>query len=117
MRSPSCSRAPFASDPYGGFYVDYPRIVKALEDGAAAYVAEVGARERRDGLSVETAVLNGAVAEAITRRAAARPGSLVVLGTHGRTGWRAAVIGSVARRVVLLARGPVMLFRPAAAGK
>jgi nucleotide-binding universal stress UspA family protein len=34
-----------------------------------------------------------------------------VLATHGRTGWRAAVIGSVARRVVLLTGGPVLMVR------
>jgi hypothetical protein len=42
-------------------------------------------------------------------------GSLLVLGSHGRTGWRAAVLGSVARRVVALTEGPVLVVRPAAA--
>jgi nucleotide-binding universal stress UspA family protein len=47
--------------------------------------------------------------------AAGRPGSLVVIGSHGRTGWRAAVLGSSARRVVTLAESPVLVLRPAAA--
>ncbi len=104
----------FAGDPYGGFSVDYPRVVKALEDGAASYLESVAARVREAG-TVETTVTTGVAAEALTRHAAARPGCLVVIGSHGRSGWRAAVLGSVARRVVLLAAGPVLVLRPAAA--
>jgi nucleotide-binding universal stress UspA family protein len=105
----------FAADPYGGFYVDYARVLKALEDGARAYLEELAGRERQHGVTVETFVEAGVVAEAITHHAAGRPGSLLVIGSHGRSGWRAAVMGSVARRVVLLATGPVMVLRPAAA--
>jgi nucleotide-binding universal stress UspA family protein len=105
----------FAADPYGGFAIGYPTVLKTLEDGAAAYLAEVAGRERRAGATVETTVAVGAVADTIARHAADRAGSLLVLGSHGRTGWRAAVLGSVARRVVALAACPVMVVRPAAA--
>jgi len=105
----------FATDAYGGVLVDYPRLLKTLEDGAAAYLAEVAARERREGVTVDVTATTGAVAATIARHQAARPGSLVVIGSHGRTGWRAAALGSVARRVVALAEGPVMVLRPKAA--
>jgi nucleotide-binding universal stress UspA family protein len=105
----------FAADPYGGVLVDYSRILKELEAGATAYLEEVADRERRAGVTVGVMSTTGVIADTITRHQAARPGSLVVLGSHGRTGWRAAVLGSVARRVVALAEGPVMILRPKAA--
>jgi len=105
----------FAADPYGGFYLDYPRVVQALEEGATTYLAAAAERERRHGLTVETTMVTGAAADAIAHHVKARSGGLLVLGTHGRSGWRAAVIGSVARRVTLLAETPVLLVRPAAA--
>jgi len=51
-----------------------------------------------------------AVAEIISfaRRAGAE---LIVMGTHGRTGWRRGFIGSVAERVVRHAPCPVLVIR------
>ena len=105
----------FAGDPYVGVYVDYARVLQALEDGAAASLETIAARERQEGVTVEVTATSGVPAESIARAQAERPGSLVVIGSHGRTGWRAAVLGSVARRVVALAAGPVLVVRPTAA--
>jgi nucleotide-binding universal stress UspA family protein len=99
----------FIAGPYGG--ADYMRILAILDEGAERYLAEVAARERRHGLTVETAKVTGVPATAIARYGTSHPGSLLVLGTHGRSGWRAAILGSVARRVLLLADGPVLLVR------
>jgi nucleotide-binding universal stress UspA family protein len=41
---------------------------------------------------------------------------LIVLGTHGRTGLKHALIGSVAERVVRHAHCPVLTIRPATLG-
>jgi nucleotide-binding universal stress UspA family protein len=87
----------------------YGRIQRILEHGAETYLAEVAARERGPGLTVETLRLNGAPAEIIAQHLQAHPQSLLVIGTHGRGGWRATIIGSVARRVVLLASAPILL--------
>jgi nucleotide-binding universal stress UspA family protein len=48
----------------------------------------------------------------LATRVAASPETLLVLGTHGRTGWRAALLGSVTRRVVVLAGGPILVVPP-----
>jgi nucleotide-binding universal stress UspA family protein len=40
------------------------------------------------------------------------PRSLVVMTTHGRTGWRRTVLGSVAEKVVRTATAPVLLVGP-----
>jgi nucleotide-binding universal stress UspA family protein len=105
----------FAGDPIAQTAFDYPRMLAMLEEGTRAYLDAIAARERRDGLRVETTVRTGVAPDTIARVHAERPGSLLVIGSHGRTGWRAAVLGSVARRVVALSTGPVMVVRPRAA--
>jgi len=99
----------FVADPYSG--ANYHQLLTMLEAKAESYLAEAAARERGHGLTIETVKATGAPAEVIAHYVRAHPDSLLVLGTHGRSGWRAAVIGSVARRVVLLAGGPVLLVR------
>jgi nucleotide-binding universal stress UspA family protein len=105
-----------AGDPAAQYLFDYSHIMKMLEDAAATYLDGVAERARRDGVTIDTTPMAGMAAETIARHQAERPGSLVVLGSHGRTGWRAAVLGSVARRVIALAGGPVLVVRPRAAG-
>ncbi len=81
-----------------------------LEADADRYLAAVAAREQAHGVTVEVTRATGAPAEIIARHGALpHADDLVVLATHGRTGWRAALLGSVARRVVLLSGGPVLV--------
>lgn len=63
----------------------------------------------RDRLSLF--VLHGEPADAIVRFAREQETDLIVIATHGRTGWRRSVFGSVAERVVRLARCPVLTIR------
>lgn len=50
----------------------------------------------------------GAPADQIARLAKSRRADVIVMGTHGRTGFRRALVGSVAARVVAIARCPVL---------
>jgi nucleotide-binding universal stress UspA family protein len=50
----------------------------------------------------------GVPAERITRLARSRRADVIVMGTHGRTGFRRALLGSVAARVVATAGCPVL---------
>lgn len=102
----------FAGDPFGSLYTDYDRVLTVLREDAERYLATVATPLRARGLAVETTVPCGTAVDGILAHARAHPGSLVVLSTHGRTGWRAVALGSVARRVVLLAEGPVLVVRP-----
>ena len=65
-------------------------------------------RRKRVSLSVETAVLYGRPAREIARYARDRAASVIVLGTHGRTGISRVLLGSVAEAVVRLAGRPVL---------
>jgi nucleotide-binding universal stress UspA family protein len=61
--------------------------------------------------AVDTLTLHGLVADEILRAARDDGSDLIVLGTHGRTGIRHALLGSVAERVLRLAPCPVLVAR------
>lgn len=76
-----------------------------------AYFAEQVARTGRDlgeGLRVETALETGLAGRRIVDYARGKGIDLIVLGTHGRTGFSHAILGSVAETVVRLAPCPVL---------
>jgi nucleotide-binding universal stress UspA family protein len=73
-----------------------------------------------EGLRVETALRTGLAGRTIVHYAREKGIGLIVLGTHGRTGWSHAILGSVAETVVRLAPCPVLtvpagLLEPAGA--
>lgn len=80
------------------------------------YLREVAAGLRRDhGVEAACDVLHSDdPGAAIAAHAAALPGAVVVLGTHGRGGLRQVVAGSVSHAVLRHARCPVLLQRPRA---
>lgn len=77
---------------------------KELDEKAAAFEAE--------GVSVETAVkVTDSIPEAIREDAVLREMDLIVIGTHGRTGFTRLLCGSVAEAVIRRAPCPVMAVR------
>jgi len=81
-------------------------------DDARRYLELVAARVRRQtGIPVTVATVRGAVAEAICADVATTGADLIVMCTHGRTGWSRFWIGSVADAVLHRARVPVLLVR------
>ncbi len=63
------------------------------------------------GLRCRVEVREGEAAEEIVRVAEELAVSLIAIATHGRTGWRHFVSGSVAEKVVRTAPCPVLAFR------
>jgi nucleotide-binding universal stress UspA family protein len=61
-----------------------------------------------DTVQVRSVVLAGNPSDEITRVAEEEGVDLIVIATHGHTGWRRFVFGSVAERVVRLAPCPVL---------
>ena len=78
------------------------RLSRWLEDGAAA------------GLKTSTLLDEGDPASCILRHAAAIPADLIVMGTHGLTGFDHFVLGSVTEKVLRKASCPVMTVPPQA---
>jgi nucleotide-binding universal stress UspA family protein len=103
----------FAGDPVSGAYVNYQALLNALRDQAERYLDGLAQKVREKGLEVAFETQLGLPADVIAGEARDRPGSLIVMATHGRTGWRRMLLGSVARRVVLKAGGPVLVVPPA----
>jgi nucleotide-binding universal stress UspA family protein len=80
---------------------------------ARAMAAELGAA----GISATAASPEGDAATEIIAAAAAWDADLIVLGTHGRTGFRRFVLGSVARNVLHHAHASVLVVREVAPRK
>lgn len=66
------------------------------------------------GIGIDTAVLIGQPAEVILERAASLPADLIVMGTHGTSGFQHLVLGSVAEKVLRRAACPVLTVPPRA---
>ena len=79
-------------------------------NGALEAVASKHAR----GVTVRGLVGRGDAAAEIVRMATAEQSDLIVLATHGWTGWRHVVFGSVAEKVLREAPCPVLSVRTAA---
>jgi len=98
----------------GDGYVS-PTVYDEIESSARAYaLKQLGgliAKAKKAGVRAKPLLLAGAPAEQITRAARSRRADLVVLGTHGRTGFARVILGSVANRVVATAQCPVMTVR------
>ena len=76
-------------------------------ESAASFMKEIESR----GIEVRAFMRSGAVAQTISSFARDHGYDLVVMGTHGRTGMRRAVIGSVAEEVVRTSVVPVLTTR------
>jgi universal stress protein A len=63
------------------------------------------------GLTCRAVVMVGAAADAIVDLAEREVADLVVIATHGRTGWRRLAFGSVAEKVVRTATRPVLVVQ------
>ncbi|GAB4482748.1 MAG: universal stress protein [Burkholderiaceae bacterium] len=83
---------------------------RAAEADAAA--ARVQAQLSAHGLDADAVVLRGDPAERIVATAAARGADLIVMGTHGRTGWQRVLIGSVTEAVINGTALPVLAVKP-----
>jgi nucleotide-binding universal stress UspA family protein len=84
--------------------------VAAFEHQAEVELLAFRQRLSRPGLAIVTQVVAGGPAESILTVAPVY--GLVVMGTHGRAGWKRLVLGSVAERVSRRARVPVLIVRP-----
>ncbi len=93
-------------------YASYPQILDSLQEAAEDYLNQLVVTMRGKDFSVQTVAPVGLPADKIVRYAHEHPGSLVVMTTHGRTGFAGFVLGSVVRRVVLHGNTPTLVVRP-----
>jgi len=83
--------------------------VRRREAGEA--VERIATFLRTEGVTVDTAVVEGRPDAAIIDTASSQGADLIVVGSHGRTGLERLLIGSVSERVIGAASGPVLIAK------
>lgn len=97
-----------------GFYVphiSFEQLEKEIEEGAGKMMEKFCQTRMGDFSNYTTEIVTGIPYEEITRKAADVAASLIVLGTHGRTGLDHIIFGSTAERVVRSSSCPVLTIR------
>ena len=88
-----------------------PDVVATMQEQIDRLLESWQGDAARSGVKVTTASVLGAPFAEIVRYAREHAFDLIVIGTHGRTGLRHALLGSVAEKVVRKAHCPVLTVR------
>lgn len=97
-----------------GFYVphiSFEQLEKEIEEGAEKMMEKFCQTRMGDFSNYKTAIVTGIPYEEVIKKAEDTGSSLIVLGTHGRTGLDHLIFGSTAERVVRGASCPVLTIR------
>lgn len=97
-----------------GFYVphiSFEQLEKEIEESAVKMMDAFCSSKLGTFSNYKTSILTGIPCDEITSAAAKTDASLIVLGTHGRTGLDRILFGSTAERVVRSANCPVLTVR------
>ncbi len=87
---------------------------QAQEAVAQAYLEKIAGRLREQGMAVQTRIVVAPhAAPAILEEAQTQHCDFIALATHGRSGLRRMLLGSIADKVIRGASTPVLVYRPA----
>lgn len=87
-------------------------IGEQLEASATGELPKLAQRQECAGLDVEEVIVHGEAASEIVRLAQERAVDLIVISSHGRTGWGRIIFGSTAEAVTRHAHCPVLVVKP-----
>ena len=104
---------PFVTDGMAAeaYISEAPALRSAMLQDAQERLRHRAAPREAAGMHIDTEVLFGHGARTIAEYAAERGIDLIVIGTHGRTGFAHLLLGSVAERLVRTAPCPVLTVR------
>lgn len=88
---------------------DTSRYEEVIRKNADDRLREVLGRETLRGVKARAVARHGNPAEEIVAAADAEGADLIVIASHGETGWRRFIFGSVTERVLRLAEIPVLV--------
>ena len=92
-----------------------PQVYEDMENASRAYgqkhLAALVRKAKQAGVRVKGLLLEGIPHERIATAARSKKADLLVIGTHGRTGFAKLFLGSVASRVLAVAPCPVLTVR------
>jgi nucleotide-binding universal stress UspA family protein len=95
--------------------VPLPDLSETIAETAARELPQLANHEALAGLETEEIVVHGDPAAEIVRVARTRGVDLIVISSHGRTGWGRWLFGSTAEAVARYATCPVLVVKPPAA--
>lgn len=93
------------------FYAEAPKAVEDLIRKAKEYTAAVKKQAEEAGIKAETYVGEAEADEAIVNLAKDQGVNMIVVGSHGRTGLRRLLMGSVTEKVIGRAPCPVLVVK------
>jgi nucleotide-binding universal stress UspA family protein len=105
--------AAMRSDEYRTKGIDLQTIREPLFIASRKYLADIESRLGSEGIKVKTESLEGnRPADTITEYAQEKGMDMIIIGTHGYTGLKKLMVGSVAFGVLHQSHIPVLLIRP-----
>ena len=96
-----------ASDEYARY--DLPRLIEQTDKAAQQQMRDLVQQTNWNGIGVETSIQVGHAGKQICAEASDRKADLIVISTHGRTGFKHVFLGSTAEYVVRHASCPVLV--------
>jgi nucleotide-binding universal stress UspA family protein len=100
---------PVVVGPFGEFYGGSAEYLDKLRLDVERALGGLRERATAAGVPAETLALPGNARDVIVEAAKKHGAGLIIMGTHGRTGVRHLLLGSVAERVVRTAPCPVLV--------
>jgi universal stress protein A len=92
-------------------------VTRALETSAKAQLEDLAAAMSKDVSKVATRCIMGVPAEEIVKTAEQESADLIIMGTHGWSGFRHLLLGSVAEKTLRTASCPVLVVKSSPAGE
>jgi nucleotide-binding universal stress UspA family protein len=93
------------------FYTELERVAKEQAEAAVKYAVERFKSGKASGLEITTEIISGSAREAILDEAEKWGADLIVLGSHGHSGWQRFLLGSVSHAVATHAHCSVEIVR------
>jgi nucleotide-binding universal stress UspA family protein len=93
--------------------VNYDDVISAIRDEAKGYLEKVAAKAKGLGVAkVSCTAKEGLSTDEIVAAGKTTPGALIVMASHGRSGIKRMMLGSVSEAVVRHGNAPVLVLRP-----
>jgi len=87
-------------------------LLKEQRDSAKSALSKVDSIAKKQGIKLAKYVLeSNAVVKQIVSFAKSEKFDLIVMGTHGRTGWSKLIVGSVANGIIQTANCPALVVK------
>lgn len=93
------------------FYGESPEAADRMVEKARTYAENIKTQATVKEVKADVSVLEGDSALSITKFAANQDADVIFMGSHGRTGLRRLLMGSVTAKVIALSASPVLIVK------